>query len=95
MSDNGKAVVVTTSNRGVFFGNVAEDKSPVSMTLRHARNCLYWSKDVGGFLGLASKGPSTKCRIGAETESVTLYGVTSVASCSEESVLAWRGAPCV
>jgi hypothetical protein len=58
-------VLVTTEFRGVFFGYVkSKVKAPAEITLTGARNCIYWSKDVGGFLGLAAKGPSKECRIG-------------------------------
>lgn len=85
-------VLVTTEHRGVFFG-FAESKeateSKASIRLKKVRNCIYWSSDVGGFLGLASKGPTESCRIGREAPSVLLHDITSVTECSEEAVSAW------
>ena len=45
-----KAVLVTTEHRGVFFG-FARDTSGDTIKLRDARNCIYWSSDIGGFQG--------------------------------------------
>src|ERR1700680_802078 len=58
-----RAVLVTTTHRGVFFG-YADDTGGASIKMRAARNCIYWSADVKGFLGLASTGPTKSCKIG-------------------------------
>jgi len=85
-------VLVTTEFRGVFFGELAEDNSPGNVVLKNARNCIYWSSDVGGFLGLAAKGPSMECRIGFEVESVRLFKITSITPVSSEAVEKWKSA---
>jgi len=47
MVTNGRAVVVTTENRGVFFGYVRdESKAPAQITLEKVRNCVYWPMQV-------------------------------------------------
>ena len=52
-----KAVLVTTEFRGVFFGYIKDDtKLPSEIILTGVRNCIYWSSDCGGFLGLAANG---------------------------------------
>lgn len=87
---NEKAVLVTTEFRGVFFGYVKDDKKlPEQVTLTKVRNCIYWSSDVGGFLGLAASGPSKDCRIGTEVPEVTLWKVTSVTPVSDEAAQKW------
>ena len=74
-----KAVLVTTEFRGVFFGYVKNDKKlPFEITLTSARNCIYWSSDVGGFLGLASVGPTSGCKIGTQVPELRLFKITSV-----------------
>jgi hypothetical protein len=84
-------VVVTTEFRGVFFGKVKSSADlPEEITLTGAKNCIYWSQDMEGFLGLASKGPSPDCRIGALVDELTLYKVTSWAKCSQEAVAKWK-----
>ncbi len=86
-----RAVLVTTSHRGVFFGFATKTDGP-TIALRAARNCLYWSSDVRGFLGLASRGPSKACKIGPSAD-IELRDVTCIAECSEEAVKAWAAAP--
>ena len=85
-------VLVTTEFRGVFFGFVKEDKKlPDEITLTKVKNCIYWSSDCGGFLGLASKGPSSQCRIGEQVKELTLYKITSITPVSKEAVKKWEG----
>jgi len=90
---NGKerAVVVTTQHRGVFFG-YASDTDGAIIKLRGARNCLYWSTDVKGFMGLAATGPTKSCRIGPAVD-IDLRDITSVIACSPEAIQAWEVAP--
>ena len=57
------AVLVTTAHRGVFFGYATETDGE-TIALKRARLCLYWSRDVKGFMGLAANGPSKSCKIG-------------------------------
>lgn len=88
-----KAVLVTTEFRGVFFGYVKDDKkSPDKFTLTGARNCIYWSRDVGGFLGLASNGPSKDCRVGARVDELTVYKITSVTPVDPAAAKKWEAA---
>lgn len=86
-----KAVLVTTEFRGVFFGYLEDDKTaPAQLTLTGARNCIYWAASVGGFLGLAAKGPNKDCRIGVRVPEVTLYKITSVTPVEDAAVKAWE-----
>ena len=86
-----KPVLVTTEFRGVFFGFVKkETKLPEEITLTNAKNCIYWSSDCGGFLGLASKGPSGNCKIGERVQEITLYKITSVTPVTDEAVKKWE-----
>ena len=87
-----RAVLVTTAHRGVFFGYVAKDDGKI-VTLKNARNCIYWTKAIGGFLGLASLGPNASCRIGVRADGLKLYDVTSVSDCTQAAVKAWEEAP--
>ena len=84
-----RPVIVTTEYRGVFFG-YAEDTSGDNITLRRARNCIYWSSSTGGFMGLASCGPQEGSRIGAQVDSIDLRRVTSVVEMTPEAVEAWE-----
>jgi len=90
-SDRGRAVLVTTEFRGVFFGYVKdESKLPGEITLTRARNCISWSSKMNGFLGLAEIGPDDSCRISTQVEELTLYKITSVSNISDRAVEAWE-----
>ena len=86
-----RAVLVTTAHRGVFFG-YATDTDGATIELRAARNCVYWSADARGFLGLASHGPTSSCRIGPAAD-LQLRDITSVAEVTEEATKRWEQAP--
>ena len=86
-----RPVLVTTAHRGVFFGYLNDD-GKTTVKLKRARNCLYWSQDVKGFLGLAATGPSASCRIGPAAD-ITLMDVTSVSEVTPAAVERWEGQP--
>lgn len=89
-NNENKAVLVTTEFRGIFFGYVKNDDSlPSEITLTKARNCIYWASSVGGFLGLASKGVDSNCRIGNQVSELTLYKITSVTPVTEAAAKTW------
>ncbi len=87
------AVMVTTDKRGVFFGYTDEKLTEKTLTLKKARNCIYWSSSVRGFLGLTTKGPDSQCKVGPAAPSLVLQGVESVATLTPEAVEAWEKAP--
>jgi len=76
----------------VFFG-YATDTTGENVTLTNARNCVYWSSDCKGFMGLAEKGPTVGCRVGPQVKSIDLRKVTAVLEVSDEAVESWEGAP--
>lgn len=86
-----RAVIVTTQHRGVFFGYSADVDGAI-IKLRAARNCLSWSTDVKGFMGLAATGPNKNCRVGPAAD-ISLRDITSVIECSPDAVQAWEAAP--
>ena len=86
-----RGVVVTTAHRGVFFGYATETTGR-TIKLRRSRNCLYWSTDVKGFIGLAVTGPSSKCRIGPAAD-IDLRDITAVVECTAAAVEAWEKSP--
>ena len=81
-----------TVHRGVFFGTIIADSGDV-VTLKEARNCVYWDCQTKGFLGLTTTGPGSGCRVGPATPEITLRGVTSVSKCTPEAIAAWERAP--
>lgn len=86
-----RAVLVTTSHRGVFFGYAKEIDGAV-IKLRAARNCLYWGRAVKGFIGLASSGPIGDSRVGPAAD-IEVRDITCVAECTPEAVKVWESAP--
>lgn len=90
-------VLVTTEQRGVFFGYLMTEETnqagKVTVTLSNCRNCLFWSQDVRGFIGLVTSGPSNTCRIGPAAPSIKLMNVTSISECTPEAVQAWERSP--
>ena len=86
-----RPVVVTTAHRGVFFG-YAGDTSGDTIKLERARNCIRWSIDVRGFVGLASGGPTSGCRVGPAAN-IELRNITAVLECTPEAVKEWEKAP--
>ena len=90
---NGDAVLVTTKYRGVFFGYLDEfDSLPEEVSLIGARNVVYWSTEMRGFMGLLSAGPNSMCRIGPSSD-ITLWGITSVSPVSDEAVKRFEEGP--
>ena len=85
-----RAVMVTTEFRGIFFGYMSEPPVDGSVTIKRARNCIYWAADVKGFLGLAANGPSMSCKIGPAVPSLTLTKVTSISEVTKEAVEKWE-----
>lgn len=86
-----RAVLVTTAHRGVFFG-YATNTDGEMIALKRARLCVYWASDVKGFMGLASHGPTSGCKIGRPAD-ITLRNITAVAECTADAVKAWESGP--
>ena len=86
----GRAVLVCTEHRGVFFGTLIGEPSKEKVTLSGCRNVLYWDVATRGFLGLASTGPTKGCRVGPPANgSSTLFDVTGVFTCTPEAIKAF------
>jgi len=86
----GRPVIVTTAHRGVFFGYAVKTRGD-TIALASARNCRYWSADMGGFMGLASIGPSKDCKIGPRVD-IELRNITAVLEVEAEAVKRWESA---
>lgn len=92
-SKSERAVLVTTAHKGVFFGYASKTDGPV-IKLAKGRMCVYWSSDLRGFMGLASHGPTAKCRVGPSAD-IELRDITSVTEVSKEAAKRWEEAPWV
>lgn len=90
-----KPVLITTEHRGVFFGYIPEGAKPGEnreIRVEKCRNCLYWSTNVKGFIGLATTGPIGDSRVGPAAD-LTLYNVTCIADVTPEAASVWEAAP--
>ena len=85
-------VLVTTAKRAVLAGYLETDKAPAHVTLSNARCVLYWDVNVRGVFGLASGGPTDKCRLGSVVLKIKLFDVTSITDISKEAKKAWDAA---
>ena len=85
--------MVTTEFRGVFFGYMSEPPVNGSVTIERARNCVYWSADVKGFMGLAAGGPTNNCKVGPAVPSLTLNKVTAIVEVSPSAQAKWEEGP--
>ena len=86
-----RPVLITTANRGVFFGYLGPEykEGDTNAKLTDARNCIYWSRQCGGFMGLAANGPVGDSRVGA-TASGEVRNITSVFDVSEAAEKVWK-----
>lgn len=92
----GRAVLVCTEYRGVFYGTTADPLDAVTATLTGVRCALYWDTATGGFLGLAATGPTKDCRISAKAEGpIVLQKVTCMAEISPAAAKAWESVKAV
>lgn len=85
-------LLVTTENKGVFFGYGEETDGKI-IRLENARMCVYWTREIRGALGLAAVGPNKTCRIGFKVPAITLQGVVSVSLCTKEAAEAFEREP--
>jgi hypothetical protein len=85
-----RPVLVTTEHRGVFFGYATKTDGD-TIELKSARNAIYWSADVQGFMGLAATGPSKACRIGPPAD-IELRAITSVVEVTPAAADKWNAA---
>lgn len=91
MATKKRPVIVTTAHRGVFFGYATKTDGD-TIALTGARNCRYWSTDMGGFMGLASIGPSKDCKIGPRAD-IELRNITAVMEVTPAAAKRWEDAP--
>lgn len=90
--NNKKPYMVTTKHNGVFFGYTDEDIKAdiVDIKLYNVRNCVYWSEDMKGVMGLAEQGPSPSCRIGPAVHDALIKDVTMVVTVGEQAAENWE-----
>lgn len=86
-------VVITTKHRGVFFGEINRaDVEKDVIEVHNKRNCLRWV-GVRGFIGLASEGPGSGCRVGPAAPIAWVRDVTDILLCTPDAAVRWEAAP--
>jgi len=88
-----KAVLVTTEHRGVFFGYLDGEATKEKLTLKNARNVLYWDAECKGFMGLAAIGPVGECRIGPKVSELVIWDITAVVRVTDEAIPLFEEGP--
>lgn len=86
------AVLIGTSKQNLWFG-YATDTSRATVTLKRARQVIYWSADVKGAGGLAVTGPSAGCRIGPAVSEVEAREVMTVVKMTPQAIAAFEAQP--
>ena len=89
----GTKVLVTTGmdRRGVFGGVLKSYNATTGVCeLTEARMAISWPSSTHGVLGLASIGPEKGCRISPKVPCLSLNGVTSVATITDDAWLNWE-----
>src|ERR1700682_5389809 len=89
----GKAIVVCTQERGVFFGYAVGRLDRDAITLEDARMCVYWSKETRSVLGLAANGPAEGSRVGPSVPELELRGISAIITCASKAVERWEKGP--
>lgn len=82
-------MIVTTAQRGVFYGRLEAGQTgrESSLVLCGCRNVIQW-RGGKGFLSLSSDGPAAGSKLGATAPRVLLHNVTSVSDCSDKAAAA-------
>lgn len=87
-------VVITTSRRGVFFGEIdLADVANDVIEVHNKRNCLHWTGGLRGFIDLAVSGPGAQCRVGPAAPQAWVRDITDVLLCTPEAAVRWEAAP--
>jgi hypothetical protein len=84
-----RAVIVTTSHRGVFFGYAA-DTSGDTIELKSARMAIRFGT-TRGLMQLAETGPTPNSKISARA-TLEIRSITAVIEVTDEAVKAWEAA---
>lgn len=84
-----KPVLVTTNNRGIYYGYLADGFGSDWIVLDRARVCVSWDTGSRGFLHLAVEGPVGVADVSPAVGRLTVYGVATVAECSPRAAKAW------
>ena len=91
-SSGGRSHASDLPNSPAWLKKCGWETSGGVITLKNARNCIYWPSGNGGFGGLASEGPANGARIGARVSQIELRKITAVAEVTADAVAKWEAA---
>jgi len=95
MSEKLQPVLVTTSNRGVYFGWTADPDSEI-VTLEKCRHVFHYTRHPDqnhrGVYGLATRGPCDGSKIGPPAPWQKIRNVQNVVAVDECALPAWEAA---
>jgi hypothetical protein len=83
----GRAVIVFTARKGVFFG-YADDTTGDRIFLRRARMAIYWGTTKGVF-ELAETGPTKSSKISSQAD-MDVREITGVLEVSPAALAVWE-----
>ena len=86
----GKIVVINTQDRWIWSGKLLKATQQANgcftVEMEDCRGCIWYTKEIGGFGGLAAKGPDKTCRIGPKVKRHIIVNVTlcqEITDCGE------------
>ncbi len=85
-----RAVIVTTSHRGVFFGYTDADSGAEIIHLKRARMAIRFGT-TRGLMQLAQTGPTLGSKI-SDRADLEVRSITAVFAVTDEAVKAWEAA---
>lgn len=86
-----KNILVCTSHKGVFFGQVADDENLDGKTIKNIKNArmaLHFGT-TKGVMELCDTGPTKSSIIGAKADIERLHDVTVVFNVSDKAAELW------
>jgi hypothetical protein len=94
MASKKRAVLVTDSHRGIYFGYLVRTlEGGNAVRLERARHCYYYAlnSEHRGTFGLASGGPGDGSKVGPRV-TMLVRDVVTVADCEPAAVKRWEAA---
>lgn len=87
-------VVVRTEHRGIFCGELTFRSADDSrVTLKDARQVVYFEAKTKGSLGIAGRGVSKDSRVSPKCPSISLRGVIEIMEATDAARAAWESEP--
>lgn len=88
-----KNVLITTTHRGVFAGQISDDQdiNAKTMPLMNAKMAIYWGTKKG-VMELCYTGPTTTSRVSAPADIPAIHDITGVFAITDAAWSSWEKA---